>query len=208
MGGIHTRVASGSPGFLLPTSCPARHFLRLELVWRATAGRRHAGHPELYAFSASEVKQVGLRLDLQEKEECLDDVSDLDDQEPVATDGIYAMYEKVSEQFLFSVYIHFLRALEGGGRGKTAHRSVLASSSNVTGKAAVEQLRDFCAGLAAARDIATGSHASSAYRLLRTLKASLCLVPIFPKFRGCLGYCTRRYFWMLELTRAPMTFSL
>nr|CEL67420.1 TPA: hypothetical protein BN1204_032200 [Neospora caninum Liverpool] len=35
------------------------------------------------------------RTELEEREEQLDDVSDLDDQEPTATDGIYALYEKV-----------------------------------------------------------------------------------------------------------------
>ncbi|PFH38589.1 hypothetical protein BESB_009310 [Besnoitia besnoiti] len=35
------------------------------------------------------------RPELEEKEEILDDVSDLDDQEPAATDGIYALYERV-----------------------------------------------------------------------------------------------------------------
>lgn len=51
--------------------------------------------------------QVGLRLDLEDKEECLDDVSDLDDQEPVVTDGIYAMYEKVSKRFVVFVCVGF-----------------------------------------------------------------------------------------------------
>ncbi|KYK63622.1 hypothetical protein TGPRC2_232210 [Toxoplasma gondii TgCatPRC2] len=36
-----------------------------------------------------------IRPELEEKEEQLDDVSDLDDQEPAATDGIYALYDKV-----------------------------------------------------------------------------------------------------------------
>ncbi|KEP63693.1 UNVERIFIED_CONTAM: hypothetical protein HHA_232210 [Hammondia hammondi] len=35
------------------------------------------------------------RPELEDKEEQLDDVSDLDDQEPAATDGIYALYDKV-----------------------------------------------------------------------------------------------------------------